>query len=126
MATLVYASLTGNTARFMQKIANLRPTWRLVKLTPELELGEHFHLVTFTTGLGEIPPMVEKFLAKNSAHLLSVTASGNMNWGKTFGVAGDKISEKYQVPLLMKYELAGNQKTAEKLINKIEEFSHGS
>lgn len=122
MKTIAYASLTGNTKRFMGDVKKLRPDWHLIQIKPDTKIDEKFHLVTYTTGLGEIPPVVVKFLEKNSKEMLSVSACGNMNWGKNFAIAADKVSEKYNVPVLLKYELAGNQKTAEQLINKIEEF----
>lgn len=121
MARLVYASLTGNTERFIKKIADLRPDWNFTKIEPGLKLVDSFHLLTFTTGIGQVPLMVETFLAENHAKMLSVTACGNMNWGKNFAKAGDTIAAQYNVPLLMKYELAGDHATAKKLIKIIEE-----
>lgn len=121
MVQIVYATLTGNTERFIKKIAVLRPDWKFVKIEPCLKLTDKFHLLTFTTGVGQVPPIVEAFLAENHDKILSVTACGNMNWGDNFAKAGDVIAEQYNVPLLMKYELAGNQVAAEKLIKVIEE-----
>ena len=45
-----------------------------------------------------------------------------MNWGQTFGRAGDIIARDYHVPLLLKYELAGNDQVLQQIISKIEEF----
>ena len=45
-----------------------------------------------------------------------------MNWGQTFGLAGDIIARDYHVPLLLKYELAGNDQVLQQIISKIEEF----
>jgi protein involved in ribonucleotide reduction len=33
--------------------------------------------------------------------------SGNRNWGKNYGAAGDKIQLQYQVPLILKFEGLG-------------------
>ncbi|GMK47617.1 hypothetical protein PghCCS26_47470 [Paenibacillus glycanilyticus] len=41
--------------------------------------------------------------------LRGVAASGNRNWGANFGRAGDIICEQYCVPLIVKFELAGNE-----------------
>lgn len=119
---VVYASLTGNTKRLMDKLAKARPDWHIVRIEPGVTVDRPFHLVTFTTGIGQVPAMVENFLDQHYKQLQSVTVSGNMNWGKTFGRAGDIISERYQVPLLLKYELAGNDQVLQQIINKIEEF----
>ncbi len=121
MTCLVYASLTGNTERFIQKIADLKTNWQFIKLTPNLKLESEFHLLTFTTGIGQVPALVAEFLEENHGKMLSVTACGNMNWGENFGKAGETIAQQYGVPLLMKYELAGDQQTAEQLIKIIEE-----
>lgn len=120
--TVVYASLTGNTQRLMDKLRAVRPTWQVLRIEPGVTVDQPFHLVTFTTGIGQVPVMVEEFLTKHHQWLRSVTVSGNMNWGQTFGRAGDVIAERYQVPLLLKYELAGNDQVLQQIINKIEEF----
>jgi ribonucleoside-diphosphate reductase 2, operon protein nrdI len=85
-------------------------------------VDQPFHLVTFTTGVGQVPALVERFLQQHRHLLQSVTVSGNMNWGQTFGRAGDIIARDYHVPLLLKYELAGNDQVLQQIISKIEEF----
>lgn len=122
MVCVVYASLTGNTERFVRKVAKLKPDWHFIKISDGLKLDEKFHLISFTTGIGQVPEIVQDFLDENHQNLLTITACGNMNWGQFFARSGDLIAERYQVPLLMKYELAGSQKLAKEFINKIEEF----
>ena len=40
-------------------------------------------------------------------------ASGNRNWGERFAKSADLISERYQVPVVAKFELSGTKKDAE-------------
>lgn len=119
---VVYASLTGNTKRLMEKLAKARPNWQIIRIQDGVTVNQPFHLVTFTTGVGQVPVLVERFLQQHQQLLLSVTVSGNMNWGQTFGRAGDIIARDYHVPLLLKYELAGNDQVLQQIISKIEEF----
>ena len=120
--TMVYASLTGNTKRLMDKLAQARPEWQIIRIQDGVTVHQPFHLVTFTTGVGQVPALVERFLQQHRHLLQSVTVSGNMNWGQTFGRAGDIIARDYHVPLLLKYELAGNDQVLQQIISKIEEF----
>ena len=55
-----------------------------------------------------------------------MAASGNRNWGLNFAKAGRTISEEYNVPLLMKFELHGKQRRYE-FKNKVGNFNenHG-
>ena len=54
-----------------------------------------------------MPQLVEDFLTKNNKYLRGVAASGNRNWGDMFAKSADVISDKYNVPVLMKFELSG-------------------
>ena len=45
--------------------------------------------------------------------MVGVISCGNKNWGAAFGQAGNKISDRYGVPLLHKIELSGNKKDKE-------------
>lgn len=102
---IYYASLTGNVRRFIAKCGIDAIPISDAKLTQE-----PFVLVTYTFGFGGIPKEVDAWLTANANHryLRGVAASGNRNWGDNFGMAGDKIAKKYGVPLLHKFELAGN------------------
>ena len=86
-------------------------TIELKKDNIESELDEPFLLVTPTINFGEVPPQVGRFLRINHSNLIGVAASGNRNWGDNFAKAGDKISDEYHVPLVMKFELHGNEQT---------------
>ena len=81
--TVVYASLTGNTKRLMDKLAQARPEWQIIRIQDGVTVNQPFHLVTFTTGVGQVPALVERFLQQHRHLLQSVTVSGNMNWPAT-------------------------------------------
>lgn len=108
---IVYDSKTGNVQRFVKKLG-----LRALKVEEGLVVDEPFVLITYTTGFGQVPPSTENFLKKNHLHLVAVAVSGNRNWGGFYGKAGDIISQKYNVPLLMKFELSGTEKDVEKFL----------
>lgn len=101
---LVYASKTQNVARFIKK---LKYTDILEVKTGSELVNQPFILVTYTTGFGEVPQEVADFLAQNHQLLRGVCASGNRNWGANFAKAGTIIAQRYQVPLIHRFELAG-------------------
>ncbi len=45
--------------------------------------------------------------------LKGVSASGNRNWGDMFSASADKISAKYEVPIVSKFELSGTNNDVE-------------
>jgi protein involved in ribonucleotide reduction len=110
---VVFDSRTGNVERFVSKTG--LPSKRIA---PGLVITEPFILVTFTTGFGCPPESTLKFLDTHSHLLRGVAVSGNMNWGKNFCKAADVISQRYYVPVILKFELAG---TNQDVINFIEE-----
>lgn len=106
---VIYFSLTGNCKRFVEmcKIPE-EDVYDLWEIDGEVDFD--YILVTPTIGFGNVPEDVEKFLEKNHTHLKGVVGSGNKNWGNRFAKASEKISDLYNVPLLMKIELHGNTK----------------
>lgn len=100
---VAFASKTSNVERFIKSLPDIKS----VKITDNLLLEEDFILVTYTTGFGQVPQLVEDFLTKNYKHLRGVASSGNRNWGDMFAKSADVISDKYNVPVLMKFELSG-------------------
>lgn len=67
------------------------------------------------------------FLEVNHAQLQAVAASGNRNWGQNFAKAGRTISEEYNVPLLMKFEVQGTNNDVIEFKDKVGNFNenHG-
>lgn len=66
-------------------------------------------------------------LEVNHAQLQAVAASGNRNWGQNFAKAGRTISEEYNVPLLMKFEVQGTNNDVIEFKDKVGNFNenHG-
>ena len=71
----------------------------------------------------EVPQQVQSFLDVNHSYLRAVAASGNRNWGQNFAKAGRSISEDYNVPLLMKFEVQGTNKDVIEFKNKVGNFN---
>lgn len=111
---IVYDSLTGNVRRFIEKLE-----YKSMKIHDNLIINEPYILVTYTIGFGEIPQSTTSFLANNYKYLMGVASSGNMNWGSNFAKAADKIAELHNVPVIMKFELAGTDKDVEKIKQEV-------
>lgn len=109
MLQIVYYSRTNNTKRFIKK---LDTDLEIVDID-NYNHQEYFILITPTYNFGQIPEEVLEFLNKNGDNLLGVVSSGNKNWGKAYGQAGNKIAGMYDVPLLHKFEMMGNKKDVE-------------
>lgn len=97
-----YASMTGNVRRFIEKLGI-----EAIDICSSPVATEPFVLITYTFGFGEVPEVVSDWLHKNGKLLRGVASSGNKNWGGFYGLAADKISHKYGVPMLLKFEQAG-------------------
>ncbi len=104
---LVYFSKTANVSRLINKLN--QPYFKQVRGTADLIVDEPVLLITYTTGMGEIPHEVYQFCQNNQSFLLFVMASGNRNWGKLFARSGDLIEEQFGAKLLYKFELSGNK-----------------
>lgn len=102
---IVYDSLTGNVERFVKKTELPHK-----KIYSGLKVDTLFILVSYSIGLGEIPRSTMNFLKDNHNLLRGVAVSGNKNWGDNYGKSGKIISEMYKVPLILSFELSGNEK----------------
>ncbi len=118
--TIVFDSLTGNTERFVKRIGESRPEWDYIKIKSGLKVDRPFHLITYTTGLGEVPESTTQFVLDNLDNLVTVSASGNRNWGQNYALAANKISQQYNKPILEKFEVADWQEAIDDMIKKIE------
>ena len=100
---IVYASKTGNVERFVQRLGFRR--LRLVSGAEEV--AEPCLLLTYTTGFGQAPPEVLRFVERNRPYIQGVAVSGNRNWGSNFARAGDVLAERYGLVVVHRFELAG-------------------
>jgi len=73
---------------------------------------------------GAVPKQVIRFLndAKNRENIRGVIAAGNSNFGATFGIAGDIVSQKCQVPYLYRFELLGTEEDVINVRHGLERF----
>lgn len=116
---IVFASRTGNVRRFVNKAAELSVLHLRICELPDIPPFQRAHLVTYTDPLGAIPPMVENFLAHHYRKILSVSGSGNRNWGHDFAAAVDKIHQQYSIPINVKFELSGTPSEIQTFIDYI-------
>lgn len=114
MSMLVYfSSGTQNTHRFITKTGLAAQRIACSMKADLLQIRQPFVLVVATyaggDGRGAVPKPVIRFLndPENRSYIRGVIAGGNRNFGATYGIAGNVISEKCQVPFLYRYELAG-------------------
>lgn len=125
MTWIYYDSKTGNVERFVNRLKEHR-NWNIQKIDDKLRLENPGHLITYTTGIGDVPASTLRFLETNSEYIETVTSSGNKNWGANFALAATKISEKFKLPVLMRFELSGTMADLQKFINNIEGKIYGN
>ncbi len=99
--------MTGNVRRFSQKLEETCgvPAFDLKTYAPE----EPFLLVTYTFGRGEVPASTAGFLGRHASRLCGVVSSGSYHWGQNFALAGERIAERYGVPLVAKINKSGSE-----------------
>ncbi|MBZ8172114.1 class Ib ribonucleoside-diphosphate reductase assembly flavoprotein NrdI [Staphylococcus cohnii] len=119
---VVYFSFSGNVRRFIKK-TELTNVMEITQNNCSERIEEPFVLVTGTIGFGEVPQPVQAFLDVNDDLLKAVAASGNRNWGQNFAKAGRSISERYQVPLLLKFEVQGTVDDINEFKDKVGNFN---
>lgn len=125
MLYLYYDSKTGNVQRFIDKVVQITG-WTAIRINKDMVVDEPGHLITFTTNFGQVPSSTEEFVSKNGLKLFSVTSSGNRNWGLNFGVAANKIHERYDIPLAFKFELSGTMEDINQFIDIIKNHYYDS
>lgn len=115
---IIYYTVTGNITKFIKKLEHDNTAL----ITEGLKVDEPFVIVVGTINFGEVPLEVKKFLKENHEHLIGVVGSGNRNWGRNFAKAADIISEKFNVPILLKFELSGNTHDVNKFKEEVEKL----
>ena len=125
-----YSSRSENTHRFVEKLG-LRAA-RIPLGAEDIHIREPYVLISPTycgdggPGVvkGAVPKQVIRFLndAENRGHIRGVIAAGNSNFGETYGLAGDVVSQKCQVPYLYRFELMGTEDDVAKVKHGMERF----
>lgn len=128
MGELVYfSSRSENTHRFVARLG--LPARRIpISVVEAIAAPSPYVLVIPTYcgdhGKGAVPKQVIRFLndAANRENIRGVIAAGNSNFGATFGIAGDVISTKCQVPYLYRFELLGTEEDVVNVRQGLERF----
>jgi protein involved in ribonucleotide reduction len=130
---LVYfSSISGNTARFVEKLGMRAVRIPLHSSDPALVVDEPYVLVTPTYGGGQgrgeekgaVPRQVIRFLndEQNRSLIRGVISAGNTNFGEHFGLAGEVISRKCSVPHLYRLELFGTSEDVDRVSEGLERW----
>ncbi|OZD38600.1 class Ib ribonucleoside-diphosphate reductase assembly flavoprotein NrdI [Rhodococcus sp. 06-1477-1B] len=130
---LVYfSSVSGNTARFIEKLGKRAVRIPLRPTDPPLHVDEPFVLVTPTYGggagrgveKGAVPKQVIRFLneERNRRNIRGVISAGNTNFGDAFCLAGEIISRKCAVPHLYRLEVFGTPDDVERVTEGLERW----
>jgi protein involved in ribonucleotide reduction len=130
---LVYfSSVSGNTARFIEKLGMRAVRIPLFPTQPMPDIDEPYVLVTPTYGGGQgrgeekgaVPKQVIRFLNDegNRRLLRGVISAGNTNFGDAYCAAGDIISRKCRVPHLYRLELFGTPEDVDRVSEGLERW----
>ena len=130
---LVYfSSVSGNTARFIEKLGMPALRIPLLPSEPQVEVDEPYVLVTPTYGGGQgrghekgaVPKQVIRFLndEKNRSLLRGVISAGNTNFGDAYCAAGDIISRTCTVPHLYRLEVFGTPEDVAQVSDGLERW----
>lgn len=127
MLIVYFSSSSGNTERFVNKLG--LPNKRIPSKGSEtLEVDEPYILIIPTyagdDGKGAVHKKVVEFLKNpdNRKYLLAVIGTGNRNFGKYYGYAGDVVSKNCNVPCIYKLELSGTYSDVEEVLNRVNTY----
>lgn len=112
---ILYDSRTGNVKKFAERLG-----MDAESIDEVARVNEPFVLISYTTGKGLVPKTTEEFCERNKEYLVGVASSGNRNWGILFARCAEALSEKYRVPIVLKFELFGTPNDIVKFKNAVE------
>ncbi|MGO1520280.1 MAG: class Ib ribonucleoside-diphosphate reductase assembly flavoprotein NrdI [Sphingobacterium sp.] len=108
--TVYFDSKTGNVRRFVEKLISIDPSIDAININDLVEMDqliEKGHLVTYTTGSGNVPVTTAYFMERYHEHILTVSCSGNRNWGRNFAICAVILSAQFDKPIGHRFELSG-------------------
>ena len=120
---IVYFSVTGQTRRFIKKLA-IDDTYEIDPTTDFKELNEPFVLITPTYEENITEP-VRDFLdyGSNASNLKGIVGTGNRNFAQLFIFTARDLSRDYNVPIIYAFEFNGTPKDVsnfKKAVKKLE------
>ena len=115
---VAYDSMTGNVKRFIHKL-----NMPAVQIGEDLVIDEDFIFNYVYNRFWQCTRTCFRILERNNEKLKGVSASGNRNWGDMFGASADKISAKYEVPIVSKFELSGTNNDVEYFKERVREIA---
>ncbi|PRR87564.1 class Ib ribonucleoside-diphosphate reductase assembly flavoprotein NrdI [Bacillus atrophaeus] len=116
---MTYESKTGNVRRFVKALRRELDV-EVIEVTDDMVIKQEFIHITYTIGFGEVPERTLNFINKNQNKIRGVAVSGNKVWGDNYGLAGEKLSVWFHIPLLLKFELSGTKKDVQKIIQEVQ------
>ncbi|WP_142394721.1 class Ib ribonucleoside-diphosphate reductase assembly flavoprotein NrdI [Bacillus atrophaeus] len=116
---ITYESKTGNVRRFVKALRRELDV-EVIEVTDDMVIKQEFIHITYTIGFGEVPERTLNFINKNQNKIRGVAVSGNKVWGDNYGLAGEKLSVWFHIPLLLKFELSGTKKDVQKIIQEVQ------
>ncbi|MCF7606550.1 class Ib ribonucleoside-diphosphate reductase assembly flavoprotein NrdI [Bacillus subtilis] len=116
---ITYESKTGNVRRFVKALQQELDI-ESIEITDDTIIIQEFIHITYTIGFGEVPERTLNFINNNKNKIRGVAVSGNKVWGDNYGLAGDKLSAKFHIPLLLKFELSGTKQDLQKIIQEVQ------
>lgn len=113
---IVFTSRTGNVRNIVTEKLDLPH----IELSEDLTINQPFVLFTYTDGLGKAPQKVIDFLNRDAQYRYckGVVSSGNVNFGANFCKSADVISEMFDIPILGKLDLRGQQYQLDEITEK--------
>ncbi len=119
---IIVDSLTGLSRKFADKLGY--EVININDINPN-QFSDKFFLVTRNSGFGLIPDSTIKLLDVCSKNCIGTAVSGNRNWGKNYGISGNKIENIYGIKLVQKFEASGLEQDVEIVKKYIEEKING-
>lgn len=123
-----FSSVTNNTEKLVEKLGFSAERIPLRAKDDFLYVDYDYVLFVPTYGGGAhntaVPKQVIKFLnvEENRNHCIGVVASGNMNFGEAYGLAGEVVSAKLRKPLLYRFEVRGFEKDVKTLTEGLKKY----